>query len=94
MGEEAPQVGRCAHGVEDRGIEEETESDYFKDGAGALSFTEETGGIDSDFTQVEQRAAPRRQRGIPTVIWLKERKVHILNLLEKLKEYQGKVVPL
>ena len=92
MGEEAPQVSQCVNGIEDEIIEEELELEYFEDGVGTLSFTDETGGIESDYVQADQNSAPRQQRGLPTVIWLKERKVHIANLLDKVKEYQGKVI--
>ena len=43
MGDEASQVGRCVHGVEDEIIEDEIKSEFFEDGAGRLSFTDEIG---------------------------------------------------
>ena len=41
----------------------------------------------------DQHSVPR-QLGISPVICMKERKVHIVNLLDKFKEYQGKVIRL
>ena len=85
MDEDSPQVGSCAHGIEDEVVFDDVEDEFFQDGVGSLSFVEDDeAGFQSDFQTSSRR--------MPTVPWLKEQLVQINNLLNKLQEHQAKAL--